>query len=119
MVGMIRFILGMPPSINHYYARAGNRTYLPAKVKEYRQEVADIVAAAGHETLTGRLAVFIAVHPASKRRQDLDNRCKGILDALTHAGVWDDDEQIDHLELVRQPIIKGGRMVVLITEKEM
>ena len=116
---MIRFILPLSPSINHYFARNGNRTYLPAKVREYRQQGQDIVAAAGHATLEGRLSVFMAVHMPTKRRADLDNRAKGALDALTHAGVWLDDEQVDELTLVRQEIIKGGRMVVLITEKEM
>lgn len=115
---MIRFILPAAPSINHYFARSGNRTYLPKKVLEYRKQVADIVADAGHPTLTGRLAIFIAVHPASKRRCDLDNFCKAVFDALTHAGVWEDDSQVDDMQVIRQEIIKGGRMVVLITEKE-
>jgi crossover junction endodeoxyribonuclease RusA len=116
---VIRFILPLSPSINHYFCRNGSRTYLPAKVREYRQQVQDIVAAAGHATLEGRLAVFMAVHMPTKRRSDIDNRAKGALDALTHAGVWLDDEQVDDLQMVRQEIIKGGRMVVLITEKEM
>lgn len=113
---MISFTLPISPSINHYFARRGKFTYLPAEVKAYRQEVADIVAAAGHPTLTGRLQVAIAVHMPSKRRSDLDNRAKGCLDALTHAGVWDDDEQVDHLIMVRREVIKGGMMKVVITE---
>jgi crossover junction endodeoxyribonuclease RusA len=118
MVGVIRFILPLAPSINHYFARNGNRTFLPAKVREYRQEVADIVAAAGHATLEGRLQLFIAVHMPDKRRRDLDNVLKGAIDALMHAGVFLDDEQVDHIQVIRQEIIKGGRMVVLITEVE-
>jgi crossover junction endodeoxyribonuclease RusA len=114
---MIRFILPAAPSINHYFARSGNRTYLPKKVLEYRQQVADIVADAGHATLEGRLNVFIAIHPASKRRMDIDNPIKAVFDALTHAGAWNDDSQVDHLQVIRQEIIKGGRMVVLITQE--
>lgn len=115
---MIRFILPLSPSINHYFHRNGSRTYLPAKVREYRQEVADIVAAAGHPTLEGRLQVAMAIHMPTKRRADIDNRAKGALDALTHAGVWLDDEQVDDLHLIRQQVIPGGRMVVVITERD-
>jgi crossover junction endodeoxyribonuclease RusA len=111
---MISFTLPISPSINHYFARRGKFTYLPAEVKAYRQEVADIVASAGHPTLEGRLSVYMAVHMPSKRRSDLDNRCKGSLDALTHAGAWLDDEQIDCLVVVRREVIKGGLMKVVI-----
>src|SRR5690606_22980439 len=104
------------PSINHYFARNGNRTYLPAKVREYRQEVAEIVAAAGHPTIEGRVSLFMAVHMPTKRRSDIDNRVKGCLDALTHAGVWIDDEQIDELHVVRREPIRGGLVRVVISE---
>jgi crossover junction endodeoxyribonuclease RusA len=104
--------------VNHYFARNGSRTYLPLKVREYRQQVQDIVAAAGHDTLEGRLDLFIAVHMPDKRRRDLDNVLKGAIDALMHAGVFLDDEQVDQIQVIRQEIIKGGRMVVLITERD-
>lgn len=111
---MITFKLPISPSINHYFGRRGKFSYLPKEVKEYRAAVQDIVAEAGHPTLEGRLAVYLAVHMPSKRRSDLDNRCKGALDALTHAGVWLDDSQVDCLVVVRREIVKGGLMKVVI-----
>ena len=113
---MIVLRLPMPPTINHYFARKGNRTYLPAKVREYREQVAEIVAAKGLAKLEGRLSLFVAVHPATRAKQDLDNRAKGLQDALTHAGVWLDDEQIDELHMVRREVVKGGMVSVVITE---
>jgi crossover junction endodeoxyribonuclease RusA len=113
---MIALTLPLPPTINHYFARNGSRTYLPAKVREYRKAVADIVADARHQTLEGRLSLFVAVYPATKAKTDLDNRAKGLQDALTHAGVWMDDEQIDQLIMVRREVIKGGQVKVVITE---
>ena len=106
----------MPPTINHYFSRNGNRTYLPAKVKEYRKAVADAVNAAGCGQATGRLSLFVAVYPASKRKQDLDNRIKGLQDALQEAGVFEDDEQIDSLHIVRREVVKGGKVEVVIVE---
>lgn len=116
---MIALTLPMPPTINHTYGqrRGGGRYIKPAGIK-FRAEVAEIVAAAGHQTLEGRVSLFAVIHPASNRRQDLDNRSKALQDALTHAGVWLDDEQIDELHLVRSYVIKGGRVTVVITEKE-
>ena len=115
---MLALTLPMSPTINHYFSRNGNRTYLPVKVREYRQAVSEIVAAAGHATLEGRLDLFIAIYPASKRRMDLDNRIKGLQDALTHAGMWIDDEQIDCLTVVRKEVIKGGLVKIVIKEIE-
>lgn len=116
---MISLTLPMPPTVNHAYGvrRGGGKFIKPAGVK-FRQDVAEIVAAAGHKTLEGRVTLFAAIHPADRRRQDLDNRSKLLQDALTHAGVWLDDEQIDELHLVRGAVIKGGLVKVVITERE-
>jgi crossover junction endodeoxyribonuclease RusA len=53
-----------------------------------------------------------------RRASDLDNRLKALCDALEHAGVFDDDEQIDELVIVRGPIVKGGECRVMISERE-
>lgn len=114
---MITLTLPMPPTINHAYGqRPGGGKYIKPAGLEFRKAVADIVAAAGHDTLTGRVSLFVAVHPATRAKQDLDNRSKALQDALTHAGVWLDDEQIDELHLVRREVVKGGMVKVVITE---
>lgn len=53
-----------------------------------------------------------------RRVRDLDNLPKAVLDAITAAGVWDDDGQIDFLSVKRCGIKKGGKIVVEITELE-
>lgn len=114
---MIALTLPLPPTINTYYGMRprGGRFVKPAGLA-FRKAVADIVAAAGNQKLEGRIAMFVAIHPADRRSQDLDNRAKSLQDALTHAGVWHDDEQIDDLRLVRREVIKGGLVRVVITE---
>lgn len=116
---MIRLTLPLPPTINHYYGvrPRGGKYIKPAGVA-FRDAVAGIVADAGHKTLEGRVSLFAAIYPADRRRQDIDNRAKSLQDALTHAGVWLDDEQIDDLHLVRKEVIKGGMVKVVITELE-
>ena len=49
----------------------------------------------------GPVAVEIEAHMPDKRRRDLDNLLKGLFDALTHAGVWMDDSQVDDFRVRR------------------
>jgi crossover junction endodeoxyribonuclease RusA len=66
----------------------------------------------GAKHYAGRLAVEIEAHVPDKRKRDLDNLFKAVLDSLTHAGVWADDSQIDALRIVRKPV--GGMIKVRI-----
>lgn len=114
---MITFTLPMPPTINTAYGRRrSGAMFVKQAGVDFRKNVAEIVAAAGHPKLTGRVSLFVAVHPATRAKQDLDNRSKTLQDALTHAGVWLDDEQIDDLHVVRREVVKGGMVRVVITE---
>jgi crossover junction endodeoxyribonuclease RusA len=57
---------------------------------------------------------MITAHPPDKRRRDLDNILKCLLDSLTHAGVWDDDSQVDELAVIRGEIVPGGKVKVVV-----
>jgi crossover junction endodeoxyribonuclease RusA len=80
--------------------------------REYRKAVADAVLEQGRPKIgSDRCAVDIEVCMPDKRRRDLDNLPKAILDALTHAAVWDDDSQVDDLRVWRSP--SGGGVIVV------
>lgn len=133
---MIELTLPLPPSMNSYWRSAttkpkqfGSRmrlaqkpmspitVYISDKGQKFRTEViAAVLQARANKKLTGRLQVDLVIHPADRRVQDIDNRIKATLDALTHAGVYADDSQIDRLIVCRGEIIKGGQCRVLITE---
>lgn len=113
---MIALTLPLPPSVNSYYGARGNRRYIKPAGMAFRAKVCELVAQAGHKTIEGRVALFATIYPADKRRQDLDNRSKALQDALTNAGVWLDDSQIDELTLVRKEVIKGGMVEIVIHE---
>jgi crossover junction endodeoxyribonuclease RusA len=102
--------------VNTYWRRVviGKRaaTILSKRGREFR--AAAVQLASGHKAPAGRLAVRVDLHPPDKRRRDLDNCAKAILDALAHAGVFEDDSLIDDLRLVRREIVKGGSAVVSI-----
>lgn len=112
----LRLELPYPPSVNHYYRRVGARTLISREGRAYRRRVCvalkDVVA----EPSTGRLRVAVDVHPPDRRRRDLDNAMKALLDALQHGGAYEDDSQIDHLDIRRGAVVTGGMVMVLLTE---
>ena len=93
-----------------------NRMLVSKRGRQYKVDVAQAVGRC--KPLTGRLKVFLYVNPPDRRKRDVDNWSKGVLDALTHAGVWEDDSQIDSLLIERGGILKGGRVVVTVEEIE-
>ena len=119
MTKSIMLTLPLPPTINHYYGQnPRGKRYIKATGIAFRNEVLRIVAAAGHPVVEGRLSMLVEIFPANRIRQDLDNRAKALQDALTCAGVWLDDEQIDDLHLVRRGVIKGGLVRIVVTQVE-
>lgn len=110
---MIEISLPWPPSVNHYWRtpRTGSlagRTMISEQGRRYREEVwRQVIAQRVKAALTTRLRVEIAAHPPDRRRRDLDNLQKALLDGLTHAGVWADDAQIDDLRIFRADPIMG------------
>lgn len=95
------------------------RVLLAADGREYRKAVRALALfELGRETqIESRLAMTIHLTPPDKRRRDIDNSAKAVLDALMHAGVYRDDSQIDDLHLIRGPVRQNdGGVVVEITE---
>ena len=116
--------LPWPPSANTYYrsvmVRGRPVTSISKQGREYRKAVIGEVWAlcSGRpEPLTGRLCVSLELYPPDRRKRDLDNHDgKALWDALTHAGVWEDDSQIDERHTYRRQIVKGGMAIVEISE---
>lgn len=49
------------------------------------------------------IKIRIKAYPPDKRRRDLDNLLKSLLDSLQHAKLFPDDYQIDRLAIQRMP----------------
>lgn len=115
----IRLTLPYPPSVNHYWQASGKRRFISKAGREFTAKVIEIVKYAGYKSLgDARLAISVMIHPRSKRRFDLDNTLKAILDSLMKAELFDDDNQFDFIEIMRGEEIKGGQAVVHIYEYE-
>lgn len=94
------------PSVNTYYRRAGNHIHLSNKGRSFKAEVVKQLKAMRlqNEAIKDRLKVHIELIPPNRRKFDIDNRIKPLLDALQDAGLFADDEQIDILKVNRMAI---------------
>ena len=86
--------------------------------KEYRSEVIEALKEQhlDNEGISGRISVLIAMNPPSNHKRDLDNYFKVPLDAITKAGFWIDDSQIDSLKMVRGSKSKLGNLEIEVRE---
>lgn len=125
----IGFELPFPPSVNHYWGQRviGKHVqrFIGKRGVEFRQQV-DVAVQHCKEFCFEhfckpdvRLVMFIQVISPDRRRRDLDNLLKATQDALQHAGVYLDDEQIDQLVVNRdkEQIIKGGKLIITLGVK--
>jgi crossover junction endodeoxyribonuclease RusA len=114
MTQHIQLLLPWPPSVNHYWGQMGNRRFIGKRGKEFRMAVAEECALKQVVALEGRLAVHVSLFPPDKRKRDVDNVLKSLLDACEHAGCYESDSQIDELHIVRQEVRAGGGCTILI-----
>ena len=104
-----------PPSVNRYYRNVSGVTKISAEGRAYRAAVVNLLAEhARCRRWPGWWWVDIERTCRTARRRDLDNLLKGLLDALTHAGLWLDDSQVADLRIRRAPTI-GGMVKVEVT----
>lgn len=104
--------LPFPPSLNHLWRRVGNRTLISRSGRSFRQQVCSILR--GTEPLSGPLRVVIDLFPPDRRRRDIDNLQKALLDALQHGGAYHDDSQIVSLTITKREVVPDGRTRVSI-----
>ena len=68
--------------------------------------------------LNEKILVTVILAPPDNRVRDVDNYMKCLLDALTQAGVWVDDSQIDQLLIYRATKLSKGAVYIRIEEAE-
>jgi crossover junction endodeoxyribonuclease RusA len=120
--GHMEMRLPLAPSVDHllFWMPKFRRPAPTTEADAYQESVLGILDRAMPDKrglpLTGRLHVTVVVHLARNGRGDIQNREKALCDALTRAGVWEDDSQIDQLTMRRGVVIPGGAMDVTIEE---
>ena len=114
---MVLLNLPYPPSVNTYYRRGRFATYLSQAGRKYKEDVAEaLIEQSAPKLGDAKLKISMILRPRDKRKIDIDNRIKAVLDSLQDAGLFDDDYQIDELSIIRGEPIKDGRLVVIIEQ---
>ena len=115
---MIELELPWPPSVNRYYRHAEHRVLISREGRAYRQKVCSMLRGSG-PMLEGPIEMTIDATPPDRRRRDLDNILKCLLDTLQHARFYRDDSQIKDLHChMLEPNRTGGCVVVTLQPKK-
>lgn len=110
----LTFELPWPPSVNTYWRRNGHVYFISKAGKDYRSTTTAIIKALQlGAPVTDRLSMTVIASAPDRRRRDLDNILKSLFDSLTHAGVYEDDSQIDQLQVWREAP-GHGRVIVTV-----
>jgi len=122
----MKLILPFPPSVNAYWRSPNSgplkgRTMVSAKGRTFKSAA----RAAIIEQLrclpkpsAAPASVEITLYPPDSRSRDIDNYNKALFDALTHAGVWEDDSQVKRMLVEWGPQVPGGKVEITITKHE-
>lgn len=110
---MIELELPPPPSVNHYYRHVGPRVLISKLGRQYREFVQQRLRFARAEKMPGPLSFRLDFYPPDRRRRDLDNLFKCLLDALQFGGAYSDDNQIMQITATkREPLLPDGLVYI-------
>ena len=116
---MIELILPWAPSVNSYYVKTRTHMRISPKGQNFREDVLQALSQQAPDVFLPadqRLFVEITLHVPDKRKRDLDNYLKALFDALTKAGLWEDDSQIDQLHIYRGAQVDKGMIRMVISD---
>jgi crossover junction endodeoxyribonuclease RusA len=81
----------------------------------YQQRVMLRLKSSWVPTIKEPVKVEVMLCAVDYRRRDIDNSMKALLDAITKAGIYEDDSLIDELRILRGSVIKPGFALLRIT----
>ena len=107
--------LPWPPTVNTYWRAVNGRNILSKKARQYKKDAALFL---NRVNLKGDLIVTIECHMPDKRRRDLDNLLKPLLDVMGDAGVYEDDSQICDLRIFKSDYGDKGTVRINVKEQD-
>jgi Holliday junction resolvase RusA-like endonuclease len=92
------YTMTMPTTNNHVRASYKGRLITSKAYRIWQQNtLIDLFIQKKHATITHDIFLSIKLSPKTKNKTDIDNRNKGIFDALVASGIIQDDSQVKKL----------------------
>ena len=111
-----KLTLPFPVSVNQYYRSIPRGKFcsviLSQKGRDFKAKVKSMVDL---YPTSEDVLVMIKLYPPSKRKYDLDNMLKSLLDSLIGIA-YVDDSQIQCLAVSKEEVFKGGKCTIKIKE---
>lgn len=122
MSRVIKLQLPQPPSINHYWG-LGIRNGKPYKYlnnagRKFRKDSMILCRGYFETHFSGPCGLRVEWYVPDRKRRDIDNILKPILDVLQYLNCYKDDSQVIRLD-VTKIIEKGCSSYVIITLEEL
>lgn len=114
------FDMPWPPTVNHWHQPCKGRIIKGAKAREYTKKAVEHIKGLGlsGEMLTNQIKILMVLHPPTNARYDIDNRTKGVFDALSEAKFWADDSQVVDLQIKKKEKVKDGMVRIYLSIDE-
>ena len=110
---MVTIDLPFPPSVNTAFPSGRNgRRHKSKRYVAWCEEAGWLLKSQKPGHIKGEVNVTIELQKPDKRRRDLDNYNKPVLDLLVDHGVIDDDSMIQKLTTLWTPVLLGCRVKV-------
>jgi len=111
-----KLTLPFPVSVNQYYRSIPRGKFcsviLSQKGREFKAKVKSMVDASPTDQ---PVLVMIKLYPPTKRKYDVDNMLKSLLDSLIGIA-YEDDSQISCLAVSKEEVVSGGKCEIKIRE---
>jgi len=92
--------LPWPPSVNQYWRAVSGRNILSAKARAWKKLAEQSLMLSRPAPVYGPAIVIIHLFPPTKRKYDIDNRVKAILDLLVKCGILQEDDNEHVVQLI-------------------
>ena len=106
------YSLPMPPSVNALWKTGNARMYRSAKYLAWMAECEGMLADKERPRINYPFAIDIAIGRPSKRRMDIDNRVKAVMDILEREEIITDDCLCWHMTVYWDQDITGCKVMI-------
>lgn len=106
-------VLPYPPSLNHLWRRVGNKTLLSAEGRKYHATASLLVRIKSQGIPRPPHRVTLLATPPDRRKRDLDNLIKAVLDPV-YRGLGMDDSVVEDLAIRWRRDGNGARIEVIL-----